>query len=348
MSHSLPLAPRANRDPLRLNALREMMNQPHIAPLTRYVERLRSARPGWQFPDFDPTGGGIDGDILLLAEKPGPKSVLSSGGSGFTSICNDDPTAEASFAFCEQAGIVNDRTVRWNVMPGWNGTREFTPEERKWGKAQLADLLCLLPGLRVVVLIGGEAQKAGPLIAAYGLPVIVSAHPSRMVRNRPLNRHLWDAIPAQWLIARKIADGLQDASVAVINAPARSSSGPTAVQWPRPVEIRSAGENQSGQRRGRSNNANGVALSWQNDEIRAKRSRRWEAHVAGQVYPSVKQACLALAFRPRGGHIKWRGRLVDAAGGKEGITDETGRHWQVFERTGVANWEAGDHGNGGR
>jgi hypothetical protein len=172
-----------------------------MAPLSAYVAGLRDSRPGWQFPDFDPLGGGIESDILFLMEKPGPMA----GGSGFISMCNDDPTAEHSLHFAQQAGIAYSRLSIWNVMPGWNGKIRYTKDEHTWGMAQLAALLALLPRLQVAVLVGREAQKAAPLLEAYGLPVVTSAHPARRVRNSWPK--LWAAIPGQWTEARKIADG---------------------------------------------------------------------------------------------------------------------------------------------
>jgi len=87
--------------------------------------------------------------------------------------------------------------------------------------------------------------------------------------------------------------------------------------------------------------SDGVAASWDDPEVREKRTRRWACEVEGNLYPSVKQACDALAYRPRSGHIKWRGRLVEeAAKGGNGLTDESGRIWRVIERTGNPNWES--------
>ena len=38
---------------------RRMLDEPHIAPLTAYVERLRIQHPDWEFQEFDPLDGGL-------------------------------------------------------------------------------------------------------------------------------------------------------------------------------------------------------------------------------------------------------------------------------------------------
>jgi hypothetical protein len=60
-----------------------MLKDPHVAPLTDFVEHLRRKHQGWEFPDFDPLDGGINAEILFLFEKPGPKTSARGGGSGF-------------------------------------------------------------------------------------------------------------------------------------------------------------------------------------------------------------------------------------------------------------------------
>jgi hypothetical protein len=180
--------------------MRAMLSLPYMAPLATFVAGLRKSRPEWQFPDFDPLGGGILADMLFLFEKPGPMA----GGSGFISMCNDDPTAEHSLGFIGQAGIPYSRLAIWNVMPGWNGAIRFIAEEHDWGMDRLSGLLALLPELRVAVLVGRQAQKAAPLLQAHGLPIVESAHPAMRVRNSAPEK--WAAIPGQWAEARAIAD----------------------------------------------------------------------------------------------------------------------------------------------
>jgi uracil-DNA glycosylase len=172
-----------------------MLNLPHVAPLTKFVDELRQRRDA-EYPYFDPLDGGTDASLLFLFEKPGPMTAADHNrkGSGFISRDNDDPTAEATFWFMQQAGISRAETVVWNVVPGWNGTRKITSAELLNGLRDLRTLLSLLPNLRAIVLVGKKAARAKPLIRT--LPVFASDHPSPLVRARYPER--WRGIPEVW------------------------------------------------------------------------------------------------------------------------------------------------------
>lgn len=185
-----------------LKARRAMLGSPHVAPLVNYVDRLRSANEA-EFPDFDPADGGVGASMLFLFEKPGPMtSAAKSGraGSGFISRDNDDPTAEATFDFMNQAGIAREETAIWNVIPGWNGTRAIVPDELRAGVGEVRNVLALLPRVTVIVLVGKRAQRAESLLQGAGLKVFRSPHPSPLVRAS--QRSEWDAIPRYWAEAR--------------------------------------------------------------------------------------------------------------------------------------------------
>lgn len=176
-----------------------MLTQPHIAELTAYAAKLRQARPV-EVPDFDPLDGGMNARVLFLFEKPGPMTVVKGRmrrfGSGFISRNNDDPTAQATFHFMLQAGIQREKTIIWNVVPWWNGTRKVTSLELKEGAKCVQDLISLLPQLKAVVMTGGSAQKARPYLENTGLALFDSDHPSPLVRRS--FRARWEAIPSTW------------------------------------------------------------------------------------------------------------------------------------------------------
>jgi len=164
-----------------------MLREPHIAPLTDYVDDLRSCRGDESIPYFDPTEAGIGATILVLLEAPGRKAAH---GSGFVSADNDDPTAENMWNFYRQAEIDRSRDiVAWNVCPWYVGTptkiRSVTRRDMKEAGPHVERLLGLLDDLRVVILLGLKAQKAwGHLeratsaIAGRDIQVIKSWHPS--------------------------------------------------------------------------------------------------------------------------------------------------------------------------
>lgn len=195
--------PRSFRHPEAIARRRMMLNKPHIAPLTAYVESLRAKHPTWEFQDFDPADGGVEADMLFLLEKPGPmtSSTGKRNGSGFISRNNDDPTAEALFQFMAEANVDRKRTVLWNVVPGWNGTTKVSPAECRDGVRELSNLVALLPRLKTAVLVGRKAGNAKEFIRSLGLDVFISAHPSPKVRS--INRAMWDLIPKQWAVAAR-------------------------------------------------------------------------------------------------------------------------------------------------
>jgi uracil-DNA glycosylase len=63
------------------------LTEPHVAPLTAFVEALRAEMgPGVGLPHFDPLDGGVEAEVLYLLEAPGPRAVES----GFISRNNPD------------------------------------------------------------------------------------------------------------------------------------------------------------------------------------------------------------------------------------------------------------------
>ncbi len=177
-----------------------MLRLPHIAALTAYVDELRSHDFG-DVPYFDPRDGGINASSLFLLEKPGPKAVVS----GFISRNNNDDTAKNTYYFMEQARIDRKTTCLWNTVPGWNGTTKITRSELGAGADCLKQLFLLLPKLKVVVLVGRNAQQMAPLIKHLGIPILDSFHPSP--KNYAFARQKWKKIPHEWM---KVHDYIED------------------------------------------------------------------------------------------------------------------------------------------
>ena len=202
-----PEAPRSLRDPEAREARCALLKAPHIHPLTQYVATLR-AESACEFPDFDPLDGGVEARLLFLFEKPGPMTSASRTGregSGFVSRDNDDPTAEAIFRFMHEAGVPRRETVLWNLIPGWNGTRKIIAREVSEGAQEVLRLVRLLPNLRTVVLVGGRARSARPLLADGAFKLFASDHPSPIVRA--FRREQWDQIPGNWNEAYRATTG---------------------------------------------------------------------------------------------------------------------------------------------
>ncbi len=174
---------------------RDMLAMEHVRPLAAYAERLRTR--GF-VPDFDPLDGGTTAKLLVLLEKPGPKTVPPKG-SGFVSMNTDDPTAKTIHRLVHQAAIPRPGIVLWNIVPWWNGTMAVTSAEQRAGAGELASLLALLPGLRGALLAGNPAAQWGsPALRETELLLFRCVHPSGQARAGPASRERWLQLPQIW------------------------------------------------------------------------------------------------------------------------------------------------------
>lgn len=169
------------------------MRDPHIAPLTTFVEALRTGNTTYDIPYFDPWDGGIEAEVLFLFEAPGPQAK----GSGFISRNNPDETAKNFFEFNKDL-ISRKRTVSWNIVPWYIGNndgskiRPANSNDIATGIQPLMTLLKLLPKLRAIVLFGKKAQQGENLIAGLRpkIKLFKSPHPSPQVVNRSPEKKL--------------------------------------------------------------------------------------------------------------------------------------------------------------
>jgi hypothetical protein len=135
-----------------------MLNEPHIEPLTNFVQLRRSELgPGVGVPYFDPMDGGVEAKVLTVLETPGPKAV----GTNFVSQNNPDPTAKNVFQALREEGIRREKVVLWNIVP-WNLSTPFenqnAHDQEVWrGLPYLKRVIRLLPRLTDIVLCGGKA-----------------------------------------------------------------------------------------------------------------------------------------------------------------------------------------------
>lgn len=193
----VPTEPKSLKYASNIHIRRGLLTAPHILPLTAYAERLRDRLGDSVFvPDFDPLDGGINAEFIFLFEKPGPKTDLRNGGSGFISRDNNDETAKATFEFMNNIGLTRSRSLIWNTIPAWNGSRVFKGLDVKEGIHLFEELLPLLPKAKTLILVGNQAQKAEKFLKSASLKIYKSAHPSPLVRAR--SRALWEQIPIKW------------------------------------------------------------------------------------------------------------------------------------------------------
>ena len=186
------------------------LQDPHILPLERLVQKWRRELREMDVPHFDPDDGGTRAKLLFLFEKPGPMAT-SKRGSGFISQDNNDPTARAVKSFLAEASIHRSQVVIWNAIPAWDGERRIRAEARRKAPQYLLELLAELPSVRVIVAVGREASKLlqkldSGFTSVY--TVVPSLHPSPI--NRASRYAAWSAIPHVWHGAAKLAGVTKD------------------------------------------------------------------------------------------------------------------------------------------
>lgn len=193
-----PDEPKSLKDEVVKQERRNLLEQAHVAPLTKFVDELRDRRLEEHSPDFrkehipylDPLDGGVEARCLFLFEAPGGRAVKS----GFISRNNPDESAKTFFRLNECAGLNRCQTVSWNIVPWYLGSngqiRAAKGKDISQGLQSLWDLLDLLKSLDTIVLSGRKAQKATRHIEESRVAnrVIEMWHPSPQSLNRVPSR----------------------------------------------------------------------------------------------------------------------------------------------------------------
>jgi hypothetical protein len=166
--------------------LREV-DVPKVAPLNDWVRSLRergvpSHAAAATIPWFDPRSAGTAAKVLLLLQDPSETATSTR----FISPDNNDPTASCTTRACNEAGLDRGIRLHWNVYPWWvnvpGGSKKkggaapdpTRPPER-WDDARkvaaklTSELFGLLADLRVVVVLGAEANRAFAKVLEAGL-----------------------------------------------------------------------------------------------------------------------------------------------------------------------------------
>lgn len=155
----------------------------HVEPINRFVDRLGSRSNAPRPPYVAPLYGGVNAELLNVLRDPGPMTQEGSG-SGFICLENDDPTAENMANLLDAVGIPPSRAMLWNAYP-WYINKAPTSAQLRSGALVFAEVLRLMPKLRVVMLNGRAAQAMWKIARMQGaeLPagakVISTFHTSR-------------------------------------------------------------------------------------------------------------------------------------------------------------------------
>jgi hypothetical protein len=168
--------------PGSIESRRSQLDSEHVVELEGWARELADLT-GESIPSFDPRSGGAHARVLVLREEP---RCLAGEGSGFVSIDNNDLAAQHTSLAYAASGLDYANAVHWNVVPWWirnpamtttTGLRTVLAQTRRV-RGEMRRMLELLPEVKVVLLLGKEAERAWRTIEARGLVVLTAPHPS--------------------------------------------------------------------------------------------------------------------------------------------------------------------------
>jgi hypothetical protein len=137
---------------------RDQLRVPRIAPITDLVDALRQQRP-YDVPYVAPMYGGVEAWLLTVVSSPGRQTRAAPIGTGFLCIENPDPAAATVKRLMREAGIEPREMTPWNACPWFTDGSRPSPAELEAGVEPWVQLIRLLPDLRVLMLMGGDAQN---------------------------------------------------------------------------------------------------------------------------------------------------------------------------------------------
>lgn len=187
-------------DAAHRKAQRQRLYEDHIAPITRFVDRLR-LRHGDGVPYVDPDCGGTEAKLLFVLRRPGPRAAETQ----FLSGGNPDQTARNHLNALAEIGVPYDATMMWNIVPWYGPVGDpFGTGDLELGTKYLSELLAILPQVRSVLFVGRDAQNAIPAVALpKGVRSFCSPHPSpQNLNTNPAQRKLMvDTYRRAWIHA---------------------------------------------------------------------------------------------------------------------------------------------------
>lgn len=137
---------------------RNQLRIPRIAPITDLVDTIRQQRP-CDVPYVAPMYGGVEARLLTVLASPGRQTRPAPGGTGFLCIENPDRAAATVKRLMSEADIDPLEMMPWNACPWFTDGPSPSPAELEAGVVPWVQLIRLLRDLRVLMLMGGDAQN---------------------------------------------------------------------------------------------------------------------------------------------------------------------------------------------
>ncbi|MEL7658767.1 MAG: uracil-DNA glycosylase [Bacillota bacterium] len=126
----------------------------HVSILNKFVQEKKELLHNESIPWFDPAGAGINARVLFLLQDP---SDTASAGTGFISPDNPDRTADNTTVFRNNANLLSQELIHWNIFP-WKIGQKSGDDDIKKALPYLFEFLGLLPKLEIVVCMGEKAS----------------------------------------------------------------------------------------------------------------------------------------------------------------------------------------------
>lgn len=165
---------------------------PRVEKLNRLVDIFKEeikeeTGTNVEIPWVDPYCGGVNARVLLILKDPGPAGAAA---TGFLSLGNTDGSAINESVAVREAGLQRTELMFWNVAPWCRPmNKPVSVPDLQRSCSMLERLLPLLPRLRVVILLGGEAHKISTFMRARGAySVLECPHTARRAWNNPILR----------------------------------------------------------------------------------------------------------------------------------------------------------------
>jgi hypothetical protein len=137
--------------------------------------------------------GGVEARLVTVLASPGRQTRAAPGGTGFLCIENPDPAAATVKRLMREAGINPREMTPWNACPWFTDGSRPSPAELEAGVEPWAQLIRLMPDLRVLMLMGGDAQdgwrrvrrRYPDLLSQPHIKIICTYSPGRQALRHP-------------------------------------------------------------------------------------------------------------------------------------------------------------------
>jgi hypothetical protein len=137
---------------------RDQLRIPRIAPITDLVNALRWQR-SYDVPYVAPMYGGVEARLLTVLTSPGRQTRAAPGGTGFLCIENPDRAAATIKRLMSEADMDPREMTPWNACPWFTDGPRPSAAELEAGVGPWVQLIRLLPDLRVMLIMGGDARN---------------------------------------------------------------------------------------------------------------------------------------------------------------------------------------------